>query len=42
MIYTVSLGNIALFVKKVTHQKKYTNNFLQNEANIAALKAGIF
>jgi mRNA interferase RelE/StbE len=36
-IYTVSSREITLFVVKVAHRKKSINNFLQNEANIAAL-----
>ena len=36
MLYTVSAGDITLFVVKIAHRKKSTNNFLQNEVNIAA------
>ena len=36
VIHTVSSVDITHIVVKVAHRKKFTDNFLQNEANIAA------
>jgi mRNA-degrading endonuclease RelE of RelBE toxin-antitoxin system len=38
VIWTVSPGEITLFVEKAGHHKKSTNDFLQNEANISAVR----